>query len=536
MENQNQSSSKTQPQKQQSKSSSPSITQNRTRKENTQNTSSPDSSESATKTENIQPKFQSKHKNRNVNPPQTKEAAKRAETEESGPAVQKPGTATMPQSQSKQQTGESNPSSAENETQSNDAGSQSSKLGAQTEQSSEEATNNNGSGTVVPPQSHFSSSGDDSTSPKPANGKKKWLIVAIVVVLLVLGVGGYAVYAHYVAPRQAPVSYMQKLADMQSGEYQIEVATVDGDSPSGTESDGDEQARRPGVVPDGNVELTQEQQQGAQLPGGVPDPEINVRAEGEFSNDQNNPENSQFSSTVDVEYDQSFLNIDQSFDFRFRDNTGYVRFENTDLLSFFLPGIQANEWYSWEVDNEEAAREIFPVKCTEEDREALTGYFENEATDRVEIANPQRNDWFGMKRNDVRVRHYSGEITGTSLVNLLQGAADATSEECIASDDINETELNELNFVYDLYTGNDQDEMVVRVFKDDEEQAKVALTTSGYNQEVNISTPENSTPIQELMGNGVGQNGNFRFNFNNGGSTSESSMPSGDSLFESSLQ
>ncbi|PSO43578.1 hypothetical protein BRC20_01140, partial [Candidatus Saccharibacteria bacterium QS_8_54_8] len=53
-----------------------------------------------------------------------------------------------------------------------------------------------------------------------------------VILLLLLAFGAYMVYAQYVAPKKAPFSYMQRLANMESGQYEVKLATVSGDSSS----------------------------------------------------------------------------------------------------------------------------------------------------------------------------------------------------------------------------------------------------------------------------------------------------------------
>lgn len=527
MENQNPKPSKSKPQSQQSQSSSPGVSGSRTRQENTQKSQDATNTESNDNAvqpqENSQPKFQSKHKNRNVAPPQKKTANKENANapQPSQPAGQAAGTGTSPspnQPGTQQQPGGTTPSAAGNVTQPADAGGQSSKLGVQTEEPSPETSGSNGSGSVLPPDSHLSSL-DGDKKPKSSGGKKKWLVIVVVAVLLVLGVGGYVAYAQYVAPRQAPVSYIQKLADMRSGQFQLEVSTITEDSDSGSDAES------------GSESGSGESSLSRTSPEDRPVPEMNLRAEGEFSENPDNAEDYRFASTVDVEYGQSFFSIDQSFDFRAHDKTGYIRFNSTDLLSFLFPGIQPNQWYSWEVSSgEESSSDSFSSRCSKEDQDALTEYFENGLKDDIEITNPQRNDWIGTERGGDRVRHYSGEIKGDSLVGVIQGAAEATSDKCLTTEDVDEADVNKLNFAYDLYAGDNQDEMVVRMSEDGEEQIEATLITSGYNEEVNISIPEDSTPFQELLDD---RNGSFSPGLDNGGSSPPSS---GDSLFESNLQ
>jgi len=62
--------------------------------------------------------------------------------------------------------------------------------------------------------------------------------------------------------------------------------------------------------------------------------------------------------------------------------------------------------------------------------------------------------------------------------------------------------------VYDLYTNDDRDEAVIRVFQGDEEKVKTTLITSGYNQGADISAPGSSKPIKELPKDKTGQDMN----------------------------
>jgi len=77
---------------------------------------------------------------------------------------------------------------------------------------------------------------------------------------------------------------MQRLANMESGQYDLKLATVSGDSSSDPDTE----------------------------------PDINLNVEGEFVHDSENLKNSAFDSSANIKYDQSFWSINQSLDFRFK--------------------------------------------------------------------------------------------------------------------------------------------------------------------------------------------------------------------------
>lgn len=481
-----------QSQNQQTGKSTPDITGNRTRQENTQEVSGTNTDQNTEQTANTaQPKFQSKHKDRAVQPPEASGGASESgpgsndtttqDSQETAPATSNQGTDQQPsQAEATSGTGQEQPA---------DAGSQSSKLG-NTQQS--EGSGSNDDGSVLPPESHLNSlegKGKDK-QPKSSKGKKKWLIgTGVVVLLLVLGLGGYGAYAQYVLPEEAPKSYLQRLSNMESGQYQLNVAS---------ESD---QA------------------------------DLDVTSEGAFLANPENPQDSQFGGSLDVNIGQGAFNISIESDLRFLDGTGYVRLNNAQTLQAFLPDLESGAWYSWDMSsasdtgNTTVPTDVASTGCTQEDRQALRDYFDNEALDAITLDNTQRHTWIGEQRDGHRVQHYSGEIAGSSIKSMMQGAVEATSQECLSSESANTTNLDQYVFEYDLYTGDDWDETVVRVMQNGSEKATVTLTTSDYNQETDVSVPENATPVQNLLPNELdGQGSGFDFSTNGFGGTSRNGL------------
>lgn len=486
--------------KQQSEQKQSNITKNRTRQEKTQNTDSADTGQDASQEQGGQPKFQSKHKDRSVQPPekpQKNDTSNTTGSDDTEAAPHAPGSVSAPQGQaqtgSQSQPTQAEEASGEDAEQSTDPGGASSKLETEPQSTDQGA---DGDGSVLPPKSHLDSLGDKKEEKPSKSNKSTWLVVLVAVVLLVFGLGGYAAYAQYVAPKRAPVSYLQRLSEMESGNYKIQATSTS------------DQA------------------------------EMGVDAEGKFTQSADDSELPELSTSAKVNYDIGTVNVELDFDFRLLDNTTYVRLNNAGLLASFLPGLEADTWYHHDIDEEEKERFVGSQKCSEEDLEKLEDYFENEAPDAMEITNPQRHDWFGEDRNGHRMRHFSGEVAGETIQGTLEGAASATSETCMASIKDSKDTLEDLNLKYDLYVGDDRDEAVVRFFEEDEEKGKMTLITSGYNTEVDISAPQDSQPLQDLFPQGSpGFNMNSNSNFGSPGNTRDSRNFSQDSNpLESNLQ
>lgn len=515
MDNQNsQSKDKQQSSKQQqgSESKQSGISQNRTRQEKTQDTSDSDNTgqDTSQQEQSAQPKFQSKHKDRSVQPPDKEEGQKATGTEAGGAAATS-GSVTMPGGQESQQAAgneqtESAPATGDTDALGQPQGSskQTSQSTAQPQQTNAETGQagpspavNDQSGSVLPPESHLASLDGKKKSSGGSKGKGKWLALGIIVALLVLAFGGYVAYAQYVAPRQAPVSYIQRLSEMESGKYQLS-ATSTSDKV-----------------------------------------DMGIDAEGEFTQNSNGSESPQISNSSTVSYGQDGLNVELDFDVRFLDDTAYFRLNNVGMLAMFMPGLDAEDvsWYHYEFDEEQLESLTSDEECSEQDLEKLEEYFDDEAADRMTITNPQRQDWFGEERNGHRVRHYSGELAGSEIRNMFKGADEATSESCINLEENDSVYFEDSNLKYDLYVGDGRDEAVIRVFQEGEEKAQITLITSNYNQEVDITAPEDSEPMEGLlqgrssldMGPGSGLEGS-------GGSLNLNDSSSSSGSFESNLQ
>lgn len=516
MDNQNsQSKDKQQSSKQQqgSESKQSGISQNRTRQEKTQDTSDSDNTgqDAPQQEQSAQPKFQSKHKDRSVQPPDKDETQKATGTEAGGAAAAS-GSVTMPGGQESQQaTGngqtESAPATGDTDALGQSQGgskqapqstSQPQQTDAETSQAGPSPAVNDQSGSVLPPESHLASLDGKKKSSGSSKGKGRWLALGIIVALLVLAFGGYVAYAQYIAPRQAPVSYIQRLSEMESGKYQLSATSTSDKIDMG------------------------------------------IDAEGKFTQSSNGSELPQISNSSTVNYGQDGLNVELDFDVRFLDDTAYFRLNNVGMLAMFMPGLDTEDvsWYHYEFDEEQLKSLTSDEECSEQDLEKLEEYFDDEAADRITITNPQRQDWFGEERNGHRVRHYSGELAGSDLKNILQGAAEVTSESCIKDiKDGSSVDFEDSNLKYDLYVGDGRDEAVVRVFQEGEEKAQITLITSNYNQEVDITAPEDSEPMEGLlqgrssldMGPGSGLEGS-------GGSFNMNGSSSSSGSFESNLQ
>ncbi|PSO43483.1 hypothetical protein BRC19_00240 [Candidatus Saccharibacteria bacterium QS_5_54_17] len=215
---------------QQTQHNDPAITGNRTRQEKGQPTSEVNTDQNADQpANNTQPKFQSKHKNRAVQPPNSSRTSSGEGTDTNAAAAQgsqEPMPPTQNQAEDGEQAGQA--TSDVNQESSTEAADQSSKLG-DTQQAQGSGA---GGGGVLPPESHLDSIDSKDKPSKSSPGKKKWLLAGAVILLLLLAFGAYMAYSQYVAPKKAPFSYMQRLANMESGQYELKLATVSGDSSS----------------------------------------------------------------------------------------------------------------------------------------------------------------------------------------------------------------------------------------------------------------------------------------------------------------
>ena len=333
---------------------------------------------------------------------------------------------------------------------------------------------------VTPPEEHHEEVGnipnDTEATPAKSSSKKPLIMSLVAVVLLaLLGLGGYAAYAQMYMPRQAPINYFEQLADFQSGEFEVSV-----DIPS------DEM---------GN--------------------DFDVSLSGEFINDG---DTFAFDTETNLDLGAGAFGLDVSLDARYVDEVVYLRSNLMEFLTMGMPmgadtpEIDPDGWYSIELDEEQQDElsETFDVDfaqlnegCSEEDAEALEDYFRNDASDNIEIVDPQRHDWFGTERNGERVSHYSGTIEAVSFIAVAEGAEEVTSDDCISSDDIDEIDQEEAENVsldYDLYRGRDHDEMVVTLIDDGEEEFTLTLETGNYNGDIEISAPEQSQPLDDILG------------------------------------
>lgn len=455
-------------------------TKSQTSKES-QTTKAETGGESADTAAATSPKFQGKHKDRNVNPPESsgKKLSSLDETAGSSSAV---GAQVQPQSGGTN-TGTADASSQDEQNSQTSQADAPAREAAQTKPNPtpDAAAGGNGDGAVKPPQQQVTGPGDspDSGSGGSKKSKKPLFIgVAIIILLLLLGLGGYAAYAQVYMPQQAPVSYFEQLSDFNSGEFEFHSAAT-------------------------------EQMQAEDF-----DYDLNVG--GEFVD---NEDETAFSSESVLEIGSGLMGMEVGLDLRYVDEVVYVRTDLADLLGMMGMGaaggtaIDAQTWYSLETD-EAAQQELadnfgfdmaaINEECTDEDVEALEDYLENEAGDQLEITDPKRHDWFGVERDGERVAHYSGTVEGASFRGVLEEMAARTSEECMAESDLTDEELEELENValhYDLYRGDDQDELAVTVEYEEEDAFEFTLTTGNYNGDVDISAPQESESLEDVLNN-----------------------------------
>ncbi len=329
------------------------------------------------------------------------------------------------------------------------------------------------SATTPPPQQtvpEVQSSGGGEK--KGGSGKKVAMISGAVLLVLLLAGGAFAAYAQLIMPERVLTQYAQRLADFESGHFE---ATFSGE------------------VDDEFSPM-----------------EFSVSSVGSFS--ASDEEDVRFDTSNDFSVSSSGAGLSMTFDFnvdaRFVDDTGYLRSSDVEFMTLFLPGIEANTWYSFPIDEDEA--EDGDLTCTTSDMDAISDYLADDASDRVVIQDAQRHTWLPMDRNGENVQHYSGTIEGEVLVNLLNDMAEVTSDDCLEELDAEERDdVESLSFGYDLYTGSDYDELVVEVTdrEDDELDMSITLITRNYNEPVDIQAPDDAVDFEEMMENQTGMFG-----------------------------
>lgn len=349
-------------------------------------------------------------------------------------------------------------------------------------------------GPVLPPQEHLDQldKGDNKSSSDDSSQSKKPLVITgiIIILLLVLGLGGYGVYAQIYMPERAPVNYIEQLNSFDSGSFEVSSVSTD--------------------------YIEQEENF-----------EYDLTVSGDFLDDEDEVA---FDSDTDIEVGSGPFSFNANVEVIYVDEVAYMRTDMFDMLGNMIaaPGISVDSetWYSWEVDPDSQegglADDLESMNmaslgntCTDEDREALEDYYENEMTDRLEITDANREDWFGVQRDGERYAHYSGVIEGTTLRTIASDMVDKTSEECLAKEDAEEESEDLENFAldYDLYRSSDRDELDATIQNEGDDVFTFTLTTSNYNSDVDISAPQDSEPLEDLMQNlGGAQNSPYGVN------------------------
>ncbi len=310
---------------------------------------------------------------------------------------------------------------------------------------------------------------------KSGSKKPLWISLASVFVLALFGLGGYMAYAQMYMPQQAPISYFEQLADFNSGEFEVSLDLPDDEL--------------------GN--------------------DFDVSMKGEFIN--TNDEYA-FDVQTNIDFGAGAFGIDADLDVRYVEEVVYLRSNLIEFLTMGMPAgmggpqIDPDGWYSIELDEEQQDElsETFDVDlmqlneaCSDDDAAALEDYLRNDAADNIEILDATRHDWFGKDRDGQRVNHYSGTIEGTSFVAVAEGAVEVTSDDCISDDDIEEIDREQAEKVsleYDLYSGSDHDEMVVSFIEEGEKEFGFTLKTGNYNGDIDINAPEESQPLEDILG------------------------------------
>lgn len=314
----------------------------------------------------------------------------------------------------------------------------------------------------APPQQSMPQMQSGEIPQKPKKGKKIAVISGAVVGVLLLAGGAFAAYAQLVMPERVLTQYVQRLADFESGSFEIGVSSE---------------------VEEDSIPVS-----------------IDITSSGSFSG--NDLDDIRFDTSSDISVSANESGVAVSFDFnidaRYLDETAYLRTNNADFIAAFLPGVEADRWYSFDVDL--AEEDTSDLTCSQADQDAIMDYFENEASDRIEIEDATRHTWLPIERNGERVQHYSGSIAGSTLQGMIEDLEGVTSDDCIGEQDVDDTErLGDFMLDYELYTGSDYDELIVEVVEDGDSLASVTFITSDYNQPVEIEAPSDAIDFEEMM-------------------------------------
>lgn len=357
-------------------------------------------------------------------------------------------------------------------------------------------TDSEGQGPITPPEDHFQATQTESqpSQQSAGKGKKPLLISAAVVVLLALvGLGGYAAYAHVYMPERALEQYLDRSTDYDSGEFVMQV-DVDGVA-------GDDQL-------------------------GAGEFEFAWQTEGAY--ERQSDDEYAFMTDTELSIGEGMFAFDLDLELGFVDERVYMRTNALDLLGGFTaeigetPAIDGDSWYHIDIDEledeewqeefdefgfdgsfEKGVASVIGEECSQDDQQALQAYLEDEALDRLDIQDVNREDWFGTERNDKRAAHYTGRVELKPVVQAwAEDFVDVTSDECLSDEDIDTEEaMEDIVIEYDLYKGRDWDEVVLTAYdrEDDDQTITIGLETKNYDQDVDVSAPEESQSLLDVL-------------------------------------
>ncbi|MEX0748818.1 MAG: hypothetical protein WD467_03085 [Candidatus Saccharimonadales bacterium] len=282
--------------------------------------------------------------------------------------------------------------------------------------------------------------------------RKWWLVGASILLAAVFGaVVAFGAYLQYITPQQAPHSYFERLADANSAEYELELVVG--------ESEG----------------------------------EFNLTGSGEFADLTTDETQLSFYGGLTA----TELPFSLALDFRLIADNLYLRSSEIDIFKVFLPTLEADTWYSWQFEPEDTS-ELSGRSCSVADTTAIKRYAAEDLSDRVELEDARRHNWLPIERNGHQIIHYSGIVPGRVFAAIAADLRDVTSDDCITLGDSDELDAAQMQLGYDIYTGQDYDEAVVKILDKGKQVASFSLTTRGYAYDVELEIPENSKSLESL--------------------------------------
>lgn len=283
--------------------------------------------------------------------------------------------------------------------------------------------------------------------------KKKLIIIGLLVLLgLLLIAGGIMAYQTFVlAPKKAPVAYLQTLANAKTAHFGVNA------SATGTKGQSD---------------------------GGLIDGQGSITAIGTYN--LTSPKQPAVNAKLNLKYGSGSVGGEVTV----VSQTAYLKLEQTDLFKS-LGLTFSTGWYKIPVSQGASQPGLCQVK------NAKTGTL-------LGVPVPTNSPFVNTKRAGTatidghKVVHYTGDLDMTKLQAIVNQANGGLPESCQIKLDPNHVKGTTVR--YDLWHGADYDHMVVKVSDAvAQTNATVTLDTSQYNQPVTIKAPTGAKSLNDVL-------------------------------------